>query len=154
LYPILLIIFGSKMYCCLDTLLLPSHAYKLNLNDSHFFSLHMEERICNLSHILFDCPSLSIKRQNLVTSLNPLNVPFNLHSIINSNFEHVIIIIISFIQEAVFINWVFLFVYSITFFVIYYLILFIIMLFFLSIYILIVYTLIYCKRWARFIIKS
>lgn len=83
--------------------LLPSHAYKLNLNDSPFCTLHMEEYICDLSQILFDCPSLTIKRQNLVNSLNSLKVSFNLHSILNSKSELVIVNIISFIQEAGFI---------------------------------------------------
>ncbi|KAL4154598.1 hypothetical protein QTP88_000455 [Uroleucon formosanum] len=83
--------------------LLPSHAYKLNLNDSAFCNLHMEEYICDLSQILFDCPSLSIKRQNLVNSHNSLKVSFNLHSILNSKSELVIVNIISFIQEAGFI---------------------------------------------------
>ncbi|KAF0764980.1 RNase H domain-containing protein, partial [Aphis craccivora] len=38
-----------------------SHSFKLGLNDSPFCTLHLDERICDLSHILFDCPALIIE---------------------------------------------------------------------------------------------
>jgi ribonuclease HI len=80
--------------------LLPSHAYKLNLNDSPLCTLHIEESICDLSHILFDCPSLSTKRTTLFNSLKSLNIPLNIFDILNSNSVSVISLVISFILEA------------------------------------------------------
>ncbi|KAF0763903.1 RNA-directed DNA polymerase from mobile element jockey [Aphis craccivora] len=41
--------------------LLPVHAYKLELNDSPLCTLHTSESPCDLSDILFDCPSLLLK---------------------------------------------------------------------------------------------
>ncbi|XP_026819622.1 uncharacterized protein LOC113558364 [Rhopalosiphum maidis] len=79
---------------------LPAHAYKLDLNDSPFCTLHITEMPCDLSHILFECPSLYPKRTTLFNSLKPLNISPNLYSILNSNSETVINLIITFILEA------------------------------------------------------
>ena len=131
--------------------LLPSHTYKLNLNDSPFCTLHMEECICDLSHILFDCPSLSIKRQNLITSLNSSNISFNFYSILNSNSEPIIIIFISFIQESDFIIWLFLFIYFNLKFLLYitwYYLLFCLFLYWF------VNILMYCNCWTRLLLKA
>lgn len=114
LFLILELISGLKMYLYPDHpdviqlnrlrighYLLPSHDYKLNLNDSPFCTLHLDECLCDLSHILFDCPSLSINRSHLISSLNSLTIQFNLPFILNLKSEHVV----SFIQEAGFVIW-------------------------------------------------
>ena len=80
--------------------LLPSHSFKLNLNDSSLCTLNMGESICDLSHILFDCPSLTSQRIKLFSSLNSLKTQINLFSILNPRSELVVNLIISFIQEA------------------------------------------------------
>lgn len=80
--------------------LLPAHAFKLDLNDSPLCTLHLTESPCDLSHILFDCPSLQIKCTILFNSLNALNITPNLFSILNSNSVPVINLIIAFILEA------------------------------------------------------
>ncbi|KAF0754286.1 RNase H domain-containing protein [Aphis craccivora] len=41
---------------------LPAHANKLDLNNSPLCTLHISESPCDLFHILFDCPSLLLKR--------------------------------------------------------------------------------------------
>uniref|UniRef100_A0A2S2R880 RNase H type-1 domain-containing protein n=1 Tax=Sipha flava TaxID=143950 RepID=A0A2S2R880_9HEMI len=79
---------------------LPAHAYKLDLNDSLFYTLHITEKPCDLSHILFDCPSLHLKRTTLFKPLKSLNISPNLYSILNSNSEIVFKLIITFILEA------------------------------------------------------
>ncbi|KAF0725144.1 RNase H domain-containing protein [Aphis craccivora] len=65
--------------------LLPSHSFKLDLNDSPFCKLHLNECICDLSQILFDFHALISERLALINSLRSFNCPFNLHSILNTN---------------------------------------------------------------------
>lgn len=71
----------SKQSLDLRNCILPSHSTKLN--NSSFDILHAEESDnydgCILSHIPFDCPSLSAKRTHLINSFNSLNSPFTLH---------------------------------------------------------------------------
>lgn len=50
----------------------------LNLNDFAFGTLRQNESICDLSRILFNCTSLSIKRLFLFNSLKSLNVSTDL----------------------------------------------------------------------------
>jgi len=49
--------------------LLPEHAYKLGLNDSPLCTLHSTESVCDISHLLFDCPSLYTKRTYIILSI-------------------------------------------------------------------------------------
>jgi hypothetical protein len=83
--------------------LLPSHSFKLDLNDSPFCTLHLDECICDLSHILLNCPALITERLDLIKSLRSFNYPFNLHSILNTNCIFTIKCIIKFILNAGFI---------------------------------------------------
>ena len=83
--------------------LLPGHSYKLGLNDSPFCTLHLYECVCDLPHILFVCPALHGKRLILISSLQSLNIPFNLQSILNTKCKMTIKIIITFILEAGFV---------------------------------------------------
>jgi len=83
--------------------LLPSHSFKLGLNDSPFCTLHLNECICDLSHILFDCPALQTKRITLVNIFKTLNIPFNIYSILNTKSTTAIKLVISFILDAGFV---------------------------------------------------
>ncbi len=56
---------------------------KLGLNDSPFCTLHLNECICDLPYILFYCLALRVRRKILFNALKPLNIPFNLHFILN-----------------------------------------------------------------------
>jgi hypothetical protein len=38
--------------------LFPNHAYKFGLNNSPLCTLHITENVCDISHLLFDYPSL------------------------------------------------------------------------------------------------
>ncbi|KAF0765352.1 RNase H domain-containing protein, partial [Aphis craccivora] len=80
--------------------LLPAHAYKLDLNDSPFCILHISESPCNLSHILFDCPSLFLKHTLLFKFLKSFNISANIFSILNPKSELLINQIIAFILKA------------------------------------------------------
>jgi len=81
-------------------ILLPAHAYKLDLNDSPLCTLHISKSSCDLSHILFDCPFLLLKRTLLLKFLNSFNIPANLFSILNPKSELLINQIIAFILES------------------------------------------------------
>uniref|UniRef100_A0A2H8TL40 RNA-directed DNA polymerase from mobile element jockey n=2 Tax=Melanaphis sacchari TaxID=742174 RepID=A0A2H8TL40_9HEMI len=83
--------------------LLPDHAYKLGLNDSPLCTLHITESICDISHLLFDCPSLYSKRTSLINYIKFLNIPPTLPSILNTQVETVIKKIIHFLLEAGFV---------------------------------------------------
>jgi hypothetical protein len=74
----------------------------MNLNDAPFCTLHLTESPCDISHILFDCHSLHMKRTILFNFLKALNITTNLFSILNSKSEIVINLIIAFILEAAF----------------------------------------------------
>lgn len=76
---------------------------KLGLNDSPFCTHHLNEWICDLPHILFHCLALQVKRQILFNTLKSLNIPFNLHSILNIKSVPPIKLIITFILEVGFI---------------------------------------------------
>jgi hypothetical protein len=54
--------------------LLPDHAYKLGLNNSPLCTLHLTESVCDISHLLFDCPSLYTKRLSLFNCLKSSNI--------------------------------------------------------------------------------
>jgi ribonuclease HI len=81
--------------------LLPAHAFHLDLNDSPMCTRHDEEAICDLTHILVNCPSfhnsrlvlLSLLRKNNIMSVDP-------QIILNSFTRAIIIIILNFIQNA------------------------------------------------------
>ena len=83
--------------------LLPCHSFKLGLNDSPFCTLHLNESICDLSHILFDCPALQTKRIILVNIFKTLNIPFNIYFILNTKSNIAIKSVISFILDAGFV---------------------------------------------------
>lgn len=55
--------------------LLSAHAYKLGLNDSPFCTLHPNESVFDLPHLLFDCPYLHAKRAIPFNSLKSSNIP-------------------------------------------------------------------------------
>lgn len=80
--------------------LLPSHSYKLSLNDSPYCTKHSEEIICDLSHIIFSCPSLSSNRLTLFNFLKSQTIQLTLPSILNPNSEIAIILILSFIRKT------------------------------------------------------
>jgi len=80
--------------------LLPDHAYKLGLNDSPLCTLHLTESICDISHLLFDCPSLHTKRTILINHIKSLYIPPTLPSILNTKAETVIKNLINFLLEA------------------------------------------------------
>lgn len=62
---------------------------------------HMEESACDLLRVLLDCSSLFVKNYAIVfDSLHPLNVLFNFSTVLNSNAQSVMILIIYFILEA------------------------------------------------------
>ena len=67
---------------------LPEHAYKLGLNDSPLCTLHITESFCDISHLLFDCPSLYSKRTSLINYIKSLNIPLTLPSILNTQTKH------------------------------------------------------------------
>jgi hypothetical protein len=77
--------------------LLPSHSYILSLNDSPYCTKHPEEIICDLSHIIFICPSLSHNRLILFNFLKSQNIQLTPPSILNSHSETIINRILSFI---------------------------------------------------------
>lgn len=54
----------------------------------------LNECICDLFRILFDCSTLQAKRLILINFLNTLNISFDLHSILNTNFVSAIKIVI------------------------------------------------------------
>jgi len=81
--------------------LLSAHAYKLGLNDSPFYSLHDGEFIGDL--LLFNCPSLSIRRLLSIDFLKSLNIPFGHLSILDSRSELVICSVIQFVLDAGFV---------------------------------------------------
>lgn len=73
--------------------LLPAHAFHLDLNNSLLCTRHAEETICDFSHILADCPSLSNSRSKLLRFLHNNNIMSLEPSIILNSFSRVIIII-------------------------------------------------------------
>jgi len=80
--------------------LLPEHAYKLGLNDSPLCTLHSTESVCDISHLLFNCPSLLTKRTSLMNYFISLRIPPSLPSLLNTRNEMVITKIINFLLEA------------------------------------------------------
>lgn len=81
--------------------LLPSHSYKLSLNDSPLCMLHVHDpTICDISHILFHCPSLAPQRNILFALIHSFNVPFDTQSIFSSPIVPIITSLISFINQA------------------------------------------------------
>jgi hypothetical protein len=56
--------------------LLPSHSFKLALNDSLLCTLHNEPMVCDISHLIFSCPILLTQRVQLISRLNLSNIPF------------------------------------------------------------------------------
>lgn len=41
--------------------LLPFHSFKMSLNDSHLCTLRNTPAICDINHIFFNCPVLSVE---------------------------------------------------------------------------------------------
>jgi hypothetical protein len=65
--------------------LLPSHSYKLSLNDSPLCMLHAHDpMICDISHILYHCPLLVPQRNSLFALIHSFNVPLDTQSILSS----------------------------------------------------------------------
>lgn len=54
--------------------LLLSHTYKLCLNDSRLYTLHLIESSCDISHILIECSALHTKYDILLNFLKSLNI--------------------------------------------------------------------------------
>lgn len=57
--------------------LLPDYAHKFGLNNSPLCNLHMSEDVCDISHLLFDCPSLYTERASLVDYVESLDISYN-----------------------------------------------------------------------------
>lgn len=74
----------------------------LNLNNSPFCMRYVEESINDIYRTYFLVVSHCLLNV-LIIFLNSLNVPFNLSTILKSNSEQVITIIIQFIQDAIFV---------------------------------------------------
>lgn len=72
--------------------------------NSQYFTLRLNECTCNLPHILFTCPHLSDKHLILLNSSNFFNIPFDLLSILNINYEPAINIVKIFILETDFVR--------------------------------------------------
>lgn len=69
----------------MDHNLIPSHSFKLDLNNFPFCTLRLNEAICDPPpHILFACPAPDAKRHILINPLESLNVSFDLHSIVDT----------------------------------------------------------------------
>lgn len=80
--------------------LLSAYTYKLRLNNSLHCILNFNECVCVLLHLFFNCSFLLAKRAILFCSLKSINIPFDLPSILNSNYEYVVNLIINFVLEA------------------------------------------------------
>lgn len=81
--------------------LLPSHSYKLSLNDSPLCMFHVHDpMICDISHILFHCPSLVPQRNTLFTLIHSFNVKLDTQSILSSPNVPIITSLISFINQT------------------------------------------------------
>ena len=80
--------------------LLPSHSFKLSLNDSPLCTLHTTPSICDISHILFDCPYLSSKRADLIRIFDSFNIPFNIQLILSTHNPNLILSILSFLNHS------------------------------------------------------
>lgn len=80
--------------------LLPSHSFKLTLCDSPFCTLHISEAICDIPHILFQCPILIAERKQLYNLIKNQNVPFNSKSILSSQYSPIILSTISLFNKT------------------------------------------------------
>jgi len=78
--------------------LLPAH--KLGLTFSPFCPLHPNEAICDLSHILSVCLSLSTKRVALSNFFESLNMPLNLPCILSLEYELASRVVFFFISKS------------------------------------------------------
>jgi len=81
--------------------LLPAHAFHLSLNHSPSCTHHNDMVRCDFNHIIKDCPSLVFPRRNLFQFLSFNNIsPIDSHNILNSQFTHVILVVLKFIIAA------------------------------------------------------
>jgi len=80
--------------------LLPSHSFKLNLNNSPLCTFHDTESPCDFIHLIFECPSLGQERAKLKREIEARGTSFDTHSLLNSRAEGVIIKTIDFILET------------------------------------------------------
>jgi hypothetical protein len=79
---------------------LPSHSFKLSLNNSPLCTLHNDPMFCDINHLLFICPSLSTHRDHLLSILNTSNITFDLISILSNQQKNIMINIISFFNHS------------------------------------------------------
>lgn len=65
--------------------LLPSHSFNFGLTDSPlYYTFHLNLYVCDLPHFLYNCPGLQTKRKTQFKTFKCFNIPFNLHSILNT----------------------------------------------------------------------
>lgn len=83
--------------------LLRFHTLKLTLNDSPQCTLRNIPAICDILHILFDCPSLDYKRKQYFTLSNFFHTQPNLIQIITSKRHTIINSTITFLNYSGFI---------------------------------------------------
>jgi hypothetical protein len=80
--------------------LLLSHSFKLALNDSSLCTLHNDPMVCDISHLIFSCPSLSTQRVQLISRLNLSNIPFVTKNIFSVQQKYIVLYILSFLNHT------------------------------------------------------
>lgn len=80
--------------------LLPSHSFKLSLNNSPLCTLHTDPMVCDISHLIYSCPNLSTQRDLLFSFLNFYNIPINNKNIFSTQQKNVILYILSFFNHT------------------------------------------------------
>ncbi|XP_025418121.1 uncharacterized protein LOC112688914 [Sipha flava] len=83
--------------------LLPSHSFKLGLNDSPLCTRHFSPATCNITHILFNCPYISSQRESFLSQINSLNIPANPQSILSYNSQSITLSVLNLFNQAGFI---------------------------------------------------
>lgn len=96
---------SRKVICSFSRLrfghtLLPSHSFKLSLNDSPLCTFDHTPAICDINHILFNCPALHSERLILFSLLHSLNIPLNSFHILTSQSKTTIHATIAFILNS------------------------------------------------------
>jgi len=80
--------------------LFPFHSCKITLNNSLLRILHNTSALCDINHILFDCPILSLAHSSFFSLLSSFKIPFNTRHILSSQSRTVILGTISFFHNS------------------------------------------------------
>ena len=81
-------------------ILLPSYSFKLSLNDSSFCILHNDPMVCDITHLIFICPSLLPRSDHLLSLFNSYNIFFNTKNILSNQQKNIILNILSFFNHT------------------------------------------------------